>query len=209
WYENQEVNGQLALVPRVYLSQATVAAREQDAKSSALVTADTVLIDAEAVANINGTVRGNTDTFIYSKTGIQNVSVGGAQAGLFAGLGGEGKPAGQLVIAAEGKVINQGGVMSGYQQTVVGGDGVSSSATTGYDKNGSLVVRDNGLMGAGLSEDKPKEEAKEEATADPQPTVAEADTQAEKKPLQVARPDVRALFEERLASGPVDTSQGS
>ncbi|WP_271198549.1 hemagglutinin repeat-containing protein, partial [Pseudomonas turukhanskensis] len=32
---------------------------------------------------------------------------------------------------------------------------------------------------------------------------------AEKKPLQVARPDVRALFEERLASGPVDTSQGS
>ncbi|WP_271198561.1 hypothetical protein, partial [Pseudomonas turukhanskensis] len=31
WYENQEVNGQLALVPRVYLSQATVAAREQDA----------------------------------------------------------------------------------------------------------------------------------------------------------------------------------
>jgi hypothetical protein len=198
WYENQLVDGQLVLAPRLYLSQQTLAARDQDASGSALVGADTLLIDAESVANINGTIRGSTDTFIYSKTDINNVSVGGTQAGIFAGQGGKEK-AGQLVIAAEGKVLNQGGIMSGFQQTVVGGEGVTSSATTGYDKNGYLVVRDNGVLGSGLSGIEPKKE--------PQPELAQPEIPASKKSVEA--PDVRAIFEERLAAGPVDASQGS
>ncbi len=200
WYENRVVDGQTVLAPRLYLSQKTLAARGEDANSAALVSADTVLIDALGVNNINGTVRAKTDAFVYSKSDINNISQGGAQAGFFAGVGGVGKTAGQLVIAAEGQVRNQGGVMSGYQQTLVGGNGISSSATTGYDKQGYLVVRDNGLLGTALSADKPEDEKKDPGAAQPP---------AEKSPLHVAKPDVRARFEERLAAGPVDTSQGS
>ncbi|MEN0107407.1 MAG: filamentous hemagglutinin N-terminal domain-containing protein, partial [Pseudomonas sp.] len=202
WYENQLVDGQLVLAPRLYLSEKTLAARDRDTRGSALVTANTVLIDATAVNNINATVRGNTDTFIYAKNDLNNVSVGGVQAGLFGG------DSGQLVVAAEGKVRNQGGTLSGYQTTVVGGAGVSSSATTGYDENGFLVVRDNGFMGAALTADAAKAEEPKTDESDAK-SVSEPTEAAAQKPLTVERPDVRAIFEERLNAGPVDTSQGS
>jgi filamentous hemagglutinin len=220
WYETTVVNGVSVLAPRVYISPKTMAERNKDQGASAVVTAQNVLIDATSVNNINGVIRGQENTLVFSNTDINNVSTGGASAGIHGG------DQGRVVVAAEGSVLNQGGTVGGYQQTIVGGNGVTSTTTTGYDENGNLVSRNNGVMGAGTTAEgsankaaalkKQREDklAAEKAVAANPPsttpeTAASQDSIAEKPKLVVEKPDVRAIFEELKAAAPVAVGAGS
>ncbi|GLK90754.1 hypothetical protein GCM10017655_38180 [Pseudomonas turukhanskensis] len=211
WYEPQVVNGITVLAPKVYISQSTLVARREDQNNGGLIAAKNVLIDATAVNNVNGVIRGSNDTLVYSETDINNISQGGSNTGIYGG------DRGRLVVAAEGEVHNQGGNLQGLEQTVVGGKGVTSTATTGYDADGNLLVRNNGILGGELTpREAPESEAPVEApveTADvdgggdtSETTVAAAgdETPAEKPKLVVEKPDVRAIFEQakqRSAAG--------
>jgi filamentous hemagglutinin len=200
WYEPQVVDGITVLAPKLYVSKSTLLARQYDQNNGGLIAAQNVLIDATAVNNVNGVIRGSNDTLVYSETDINNVSQGGTNTGIH---GGE---HGRLTVAAEGKVHNQGGNMQGFEQTVVGDEGVTSTATTGFNEKGNLEVRNNGIFGVGLTlTDKADDSAAPKADSGVAAATADSDvktqpapttTVAEAPPMApVAKPDVRAIFE--------------
>lgn len=209
WYEPQVVDGVSVLAPRLYISKASLQARQQDDQAVARISGKNVLIDADAVNNINGVIRAENDAFVYAKGDINNVASGGADAGI---LGGD---KGRAVIAAEGKVLNQGGTIGGLQQTVIGGQGVTSTATTGYDDTGTLVLRDNGHLGAGTTEAGTQrqkdtllaqQQARDAAT---EGGPAQEPSAVTTPPPALAKPNVRQLFEAQRNAGPLDANAGS
>ncbi|MEN0106281.1 MAG: filamentous hemagglutinin N-terminal domain-containing protein, partial [Pseudomonas sp.] len=99
WYESQVVNGVSVLAPKVYVSKNTLLARQYQQNSGGQIAAQNVLIDATAVNNINGIIRGNNDTLVYAQGDINNVAKGGADSGIHGG------DRGRLTVAAGGNVL--------------------------------------------------------------------------------------------------------
>ncbi len=216
WYEPQVVDGQTVLAPKLYVSKSTLDARKKDQNSGGMITAENIFVDATSVDNINGVMRSKNDTVIYSETDVNNVSQGGTDTGIYSG------DRGRLTVAAEGQVLNQGGNLQGFEQNVVGGTGVTSTATTGFNEKGNLEVRNNGILGGGQTaagvEQKRDALGKEQqaqaaaaaeaalaaaekgpldpAGANPPPPAAPHVAAAAKPKLEVPKPDVRAIFEE-------------
>jgi filamentous hemagglutinin len=210
WYEPQLVNGISVLAPKVYVSKNTLLARQHDQHSGALITAQNVLIDATAVDNINGIIRGTNDTLVYAEQDINNVSQGGTDTGIYGG------DHGRLAVAAQGKVHNQGGNLQGFEQTVVGGDGVTSSATTGFNDDGNLKVRNNGILGVGITVAGAPQDAAPAASPPGEAAASDADAAPAVAASPVtpilAKPDARAIFEaakQASADGAVAADAGS
>nr|WP_246883870.1 C80 family cysteine peptidase [Pseudomonas koreensis] len=141
WYEPKVVNGYTVLSPRVYLSRATLEDVANNKATTAVVASRGQLsIDASKVSNVDAAIHGGS-VYIHSADSIHNQNTGGGTGGIVADA--------TLQLDAKGDVSNLGSTIAGQDVTIHTDGAFTDSARMGYDKKGSLVLKDRGLVYGG------------------------------------------------------------
>lgn len=138
WFVTESVNGSDVLVPRVYLSQATLAEmRDGEGQGAAIVNAGGgIYIDAESVHNASGSMVARGDITLKAKGDVVNISAG-MNGGLSAG--------GNVnMISTKGNVVNNGAsIQAGNNVNLIAQEGkVDITASVGYDASGALLLHE-------------------------------------------------------------------
>lgn len=144
WYVAEKVDGMTVLVPKVYLSEASMAGIKDGKKAGgATITSGgsiDISADAQGVHNVDGLIKGK-DVKIVSAGEVVNAATVG-------GKGGIQSSGGTVEIRSDKSIVNHGGALSGKTVTLDAKNDIRISTGMTYNDDGSLVSAWNGAVKA-------------------------------------------------------------
>ena len=136
WFVTESIDGVDVMVPRIYLASNTVEEVKtyNETGSAAIHAGNNVVVDAENINNINGSISSGNDTWLMAEGDINNIS-SGMNAGITAG-------GSASMISKSGDITNSGsGLKAGKDINIYAEEGdVNIIASVGRDEGGNQKI---------------------------------------------------------------------
>ncbi|MBV4368048.1 hemagglutinin repeat-containing protein [Erwinia phyllosphaerae] len=136
WFVTESIDGVDVMVPRIYLASNTIEEVKtyNETGSAAIHAGNNVVVDAENINNINGSISSGNDTWLMAEGDINNIS-SGMNAGITAG-------GSATMVSKSGDITNSGsGLKAGKDINMYAEEGdVKIIASVGRDEDGNQKI---------------------------------------------------------------------